>query len=113
MTAVRVFLVRLASLVTARRLDDRLAEELQSHIDFATDENVTRGMTPDAARVAALRSVGGLARTREAWRETRGFPFLTSLWQDVRYATRCYAGSIASWLRRKDDSLSRALSMEP
>jgi predicted permease len=90
MTALRVFLVRLASLVRARRLDDRFDEELQSHVDFATAENLARGMTADEARAAALRSVGGLVRTREAWRETRGFPFLTSLWQDLRYAVRSY-----------------------
>jgi predicted permease len=90
MTALRVFLVRVASLVRARRLDDRLDEELQSHVDFAADENLARGMTADEARAAALRSVGGLVRTREAWRETRGFPFLTSLWQDLRYAVRSY-----------------------
>ena len=90
MTAIRVFLVRVVSLVCSRRLDDRFDEELQSHVNFATDENIAGGMTPEEARSAAIRSIGGIVRTREAWREARGFPLLTSLWQDLRYATRSY-----------------------
>ena len=90
MTALRVFLVRIASLVRAWRLDDRLDEELQLHVDFATDDYIARGLTPEDARAAAIRDIGGAMRTRETWRETRGFPLLTALWQDLRYAVRTY-----------------------
>jgi hypothetical protein len=90
MTSVRAFMARLLSLVRARQLDARLDEELRSHLEFATEENLARGMTPEAARAAAIRKVGGLPQTREAWRETRGFPFLTALGQDLRYAVRSY-----------------------
>src|SRR4051812_3636791 len=90
MTMLRVFLARVWSLVRARRLDDRLDEELQSHLDFAADEYMARGLTPADARDAAIRSLGGMMRTRETWRDTRGFPLLTSLWQDLRYAVRSY-----------------------
>jgi predicted permease len=95
MTGLRVFLVRVLSLLRARRLDARLDEELQSHLDFAIEDYLARGMTPAEARAAALRSVGGLVRTRETWRETRGFPFLTSVWQDLRYAVRSYRSTPA------------------
>ena len=60
------------------------------HLEMATDENIARGMSPDEARHAALRSFGGIVKTREAYRETAGFPSLDALWQDVRYAVRAY-----------------------
>jgi predicted permease len=90
MTTIRVFIARVVSLVRARHLDDRLDEELRSHLELAADDNVALGMTPDAARRAAIRSLGGVMRTRETWRETRGFPALTALCQDLRYAGRSY-----------------------
>jgi putative ABC transport system permease protein len=89
-TAIRVFIARLVSLVRARDLDDRLDEELRSHLAFAFEEHVARGMTPDAARRAAIRGVGSVMRTRETWRDTRGFPTVTALWQDLHYAARSY-----------------------
>jgi predicted permease len=90
MMFMRVFIARLLSLIRARQLDARLDEELRSHLEFATEENLARGMAPEAARAAAIRRVGGLTQTREAWRETRGFPFLMALGQDLRYAVRSY-----------------------
>ena len=90
MTTIRVFIARVVALVRARHLDRRLDEELRSHLELATEDNIALGMTPDAARRAAIRSLGGVMRTRETWRETRGFPALTALTQDLRYAARSY-----------------------
>ena len=90
MTGLRVFLVRLWSVFRGRRLDDRLAEEMQSHLELAIADHVARGLSPEDARTAALRSFGGVTQTRDSWRETRGFPALSALWQDVRYAVRGY-----------------------
>ena len=90
MTTIRVFITRVVALVRARHLDRRLDEELRSHLELATEDNIALGMTPDAARRAAIRSLGGVMRTRETWRETRGFPALTALAQDLRYAARSY-----------------------
>lgn len=72
------FIARLLSLLRARHLDDRLDQELRAHLQFALEENVARGMTPEAARAAAMRSIGGVMQTPELWRETRGFPSLTA-----------------------------------
>jgi hypothetical protein len=41
-------------------------------------------------RKAALRSFGGIVKTREAYRDTAGFPSLDALWQDVRYVARTH-----------------------
>ena len=90
MTALRTFLARLASLAGSRASDARLAEEIDEHIALATADHIARGMSPDQARLAALRSFGGVLRTTETYRETRGFAALDSLRQDIRYALRGY-----------------------
>ena len=40
MTGPRTLLARVASLLHARRLDARLAEEMQTHLELATDEHI-------------------------------------------------------------------------
>src|SRR2546430_2161828 len=76
-----------------RRMDDRLDEEMASHLDLATEDFVARGLSPDDARREALKGFGGVAQTREAHREARGFAMLDALAQDVRYAVRSYRQS--------------------
>jgi predicted permease len=88
MDLIRTLLSRLASLFRRSRLDSDLDEELRSHIDIATAENMTLGMNRKEARRAALRSFGGVTQTREAYRIGRGFPFLDQLARDVRYGCR-------------------------
>jgi predicted permease len=73
-----------------KRLDDRLDEEMQAHLEFAAADFIARGMSPDEARAAALRSFGGVTQTREAWRETYTLAWLDTVWQDLRYAVRSY-----------------------
>jgi putative ABC transport system permease protein len=90
MTALRILGARLASLFGTRASDARIDEEIAAHIALATEDNIARGMAPDQARLAALRSFGGVMRTTEAWREARGFAGLDNLRQDVRYALRSY-----------------------
>ena len=90
MISLRGWLSRVVSSFRRPWLDDRLKNEIELHLEMATDENIARGMSPDEARNAALRSFGGIVKTREAYRETAGFPTLDALWQDVRYAVRAY-----------------------
>ena len=63
-------------------------EELRSHIDFAIEENLMRGMSREEARTAALRQFGGVTQTKEDLRKMRGLPFLEVSAQDVRYGLR-------------------------
>src|SRR6266850_1380097 len=93
MTALRVFVSRLAALARARRSDDRLNEEIESHLELATADNIARGMTPEEARFDARRQFGGITQTRETFREARGFAALDALAQDLRYAIRGYRKS--------------------
>jgi predicted permease len=95
MSAIRDFLARLAALVRSRRLDDRLDEEIASHIELAAADHIARGMSAGEARLEAMRQFGGVLRARETHREVRGFAPFDALRQDVRYALRSYARSPA------------------
>jgi predicted permease len=76
------------SLFTRRRADQRLDEEIQSHLDALAEEYESRGMSPDDARRAARRAFGGVAQTKEAHREQRSFAFVGHLARDLRHALR-------------------------
>ncbi len=88
MRYVRAALARLAGVFTGHRADDDLRDELQSHLDMETAENIRRGMHPDEARRQALLASGGLTQAAEAVRDQRGLPWLESVAADIRYALR-------------------------
>ena len=65
-----------------------LENDIRDHLDRETQENIERGMTPDAARLAALRKFGNVTRAME---ETRGVwqrQWMEQFLQDMRYALR-------------------------
>jgi len=88
MDLLRTLLSRIASLVRRTKLDEDLEEELRAHIGLATEENVKRGMSTQKARMAALRTFGGVTQAKERYREQRGFSFLEGLGRDTRFALR-------------------------
>ena len=69
---------------TIREVDD----ELRFHVDREISENIARGMTPDAARTAALRAFGGVQRYKEEVRDEHGLVLLDQLRQDLAYTAR-------------------------
>jgi macrolide transport system ATP-binding/permease protein len=79
---------RCAALFRATKLDAELDEELRLHIEMAIEENLRRGMKPEAARTQALRDFGGVTQTREAYRAQRGVQLIETLGLDVRYGLR-------------------------
>ncbi|HYT22166.1 MAG TPA: ABC transporter permease [Candidatus Polarisedimenticolia bacterium] len=81
-------LSRFWNLFRKQRLDHDLNSELQTHLDFLTEENIRRGMNPTEATRAARREFGGLEQTKELYRDQRGLPFLETLLQDALYALR-------------------------
>src|SRR5262252_868028 len=88
MRPLRAWLLRLTSLFDRERRDRDLADELESHLQFHIDENVHRGMDPEAARRDALIKLGGIDQTKERYRDRRGLPVLESIAQDLRFALR-------------------------
>jgi predicted permease len=79
---------RLQSLWRRERLDRELDEELRFHLEMATERALRRGMSPEEARRAALRSFGGVERHRELARDARGVHLLETLLFDLRLGAR-------------------------
>ena len=65
-----------------------MAEEMRSHIEMQTRENIEAGMKPEAARNAALREFGWVESVKETCREQRGIQWVETLIQDIRFAGR-------------------------
>jgi macrolide transport system ATP-binding/permease protein len=85
---LRTFVQRLAALFRLRQLEDDLDEELRSHLEMAIELNVRKGMSAAEARREALRSFGGVERTKEMCRDQRGLPMIETAWQDIRFGFR-------------------------
>jgi putative ABC transport system permease protein len=85
---MRTFLSRLIDLVLRRDREDRLRDEVQSHLDLLADEFVARGMTPEDARLAARRAFGGIDQMKDRYRDQRGFRWIEALMQDLRLGAR-------------------------
>src|SRR5262245_55372536 len=80
--------LRLQALFFKPKMEDELQAELQFHLEREIEENINRGMTPEEARFAALRSFGGVERVKEESRDVRGVRLLEEVWQDLRYGAR-------------------------
>jgi predicted permease len=80
--------LRVRSLFRRRRVEQELSDEVRFHLEKLTEENVARGMTPDEARYAALRELGGVEQIKEECRDMRRVNRIENLIQDVRYGLR-------------------------
>src|SRR5687767_7817920 len=72
-------------------MDDRnreLDDEVRSHLEMETERNLERGLSPEDARQAALRSFGSPVVAKERTRESWGSVLWDTVAQDVRYALR-------------------------
>ncbi|MGC2401938.1 MAG: ABC transporter permease [Acidobacteriaceae bacterium] len=88
MSALREGLERVRSFFRRGTRDADLDAEVASHIRFASEENMRRGMPADEARRQAMIGFGGVEQAKERQREARGLPWLEVLTQDVRYTFR-------------------------
>lgn len=79
---------RIRSLFSKSDLDRKLQEELDAHVEFATEENIRRGMPLDAARREAKLQLGSRDAALELHRETRSLPSFETLVQDLVYGSR-------------------------
>lgn len=80
--------LRWRSLWSGRAVDRELDEELRFHLDQQIDANISAGMTPERARTAALRAMGGVQQRVEECRDQRGVSVIEAAGQDVRHAVR-------------------------
>jgi predicted permease len=78
----------LRMLLSRRRAGRQLQQELSFHLDRQAAENIAAGMSPEQARLAALRTFGNPGLIRERARETWSWQWLDRLFHDLRFAAR-------------------------
>ena len=72
----------------SNKRSERLADEIEAHIESETQENIDAGMPPEEARRAARMKFGNVVVARERSREMWGWVWAERLWQDTRFALR-------------------------
>ena len=88
MKAPRAWFHRFIGLFHRRRSDAEFTAELESHLQLHIEDNLRKGMTPEAARRDALMKLGGVEQTKGDYRDRHSLPFLETLFQDLRFAFR-------------------------
>ena len=88
MNRLRQILFRLQPFFRRRKIEAELSEEMRAHLEMATEANIAAGMSPEEARLAALRASGGVDQAKEAWRDERGLRWVDDLLRDLRFAAR-------------------------
>lgn len=88
MTTLRIALLRIWGLFRKSRTERELDEEVRTHLELLAAEYVRKGMAPAEAGDAARREFGGVAQTKEKYRDQRGIPLIETIVQDLRYGLR-------------------------
>src|SRR5215475_6559144 len=70
------------------RMTSGLADEIREHIEVETQDNLARGMAPEAARVAAVRKFGNVSLVMEDTRSVWTRLWLDEFLHDIRYGLR-------------------------
>jgi macrolide transport system ATP-binding/permease protein len=84
---VRRFVHRLLASITRADRED-FAAELEAHLTLLTEDNIRRGLSPDAARREALLRLGGMSQIAENRHAQRTLPLFDTLPRDLRLAVR-------------------------
>jgi len=78
----------LRNLFLSRRVEADLDQEVHSHLEMLTEENIRAGMAPDEAQRAAQIELNGVEQVKEQVREERLGNWLHSVVSDCRYGLR-------------------------
>jgi predicted permease len=70
------------------RMISGLADELREHLELETQDNLARGMAPEAARLAAVRKLGNVRLVMEDTRSVWTHLWLDEFLHDIRYGLR-------------------------
>jgi len=87
MKPVRRFWHRLSA-VARRDGREELDAELETHLELLIEDNVRRGLSPDAARRAAILKLGPAEVITDRWHDQRVLPLLDTVPRDLRLAIR-------------------------
>ena len=80
--------LRLRSLFRRGRVEQELSDELRFHLEHLTETKVAQGMTPEKARYAAFRELGGVEQIKEECRDMRRVNLIETTLQDLRFGVR-------------------------
>ncbi len=78
----------LRSLGQTKAMKQEIDEELRFHIEQRTAENITAGMSAEAAAREARKRFGNSQSVREECRDVRGASFGEETWRDIRFGLR-------------------------
>ena len=78
----------LRNLFLSRRVEVDLDQEVHSHLEMLTEENIRAGMSPKEAQRAARIELGGIEQVKEQVRDERIGNWLRSVISDCRYGVR-------------------------
>jgi predicted permease len=78
----------LRNLFSPRRVEIDLDQEVHSHVQMLTEENIRAGMPPEEAQRAARIEMGGIEQVKEEVRDRRIGNWLRSVISDCRYGVR-------------------------
>jgi predicted permease len=87
---LRDLTLRLRALVTPRRVERDLHDELAFHIEREATKLIDQGVPPDQARAQAEARFGSTALVADACRDERGTSFVDDTIRDVRFALRSF-----------------------
>ncbi len=87
---LRDLLLRVRALVSPRRVERELDEELAFHIERETHKHVANGLSPADARARAVARFGSLTLAADECRDARGIGLVEDLTRDVIYAIRAF-----------------------
>jgi predicted permease len=93
MRSLRAWMTRIAGMMIGRRRDREFDQELQANIQLHVDDNLLNGLPLSEAKRRAFIDLGGVAPTREQYRERRSVRWLDALGRDVRFGIRLLARS--------------------
>lgn len=88
MRIVHQILALWRSLFRSARVDADLAGEMRFHLERETEENIARGMSPEAARRAARLTFGSVDATQEQSRDDRPGAGMRQVLRDLRFGVR-------------------------
>lgn len=75
--------LRLRSLLRRGRVESELDKELRFHLESETATNLRLGDSPEEARLAAIRRLGGMAQIQEECRDMRRTNYLENFLRDL------------------------------
>ncbi len=88
MRFLRKLRLQAAWLLRRVKAEADLTDELQDYIERQTERHLASGLSPEKARLAALREVSGVEALKEACRDVRSFRHVDTLLQDFNYGLR-------------------------